>query len=388
DDGRGDQVMNLDPWIVFWQIFEDRKRREQRLLADMTPPGPAQTGQTVQFSAAPSQPAEDADSLQYHWTFGDGSWAIGRDPSHRYAKPGIYPVTLVVTRGNESAARTMHLTVSGDPIDQPVLRIQADDPSFRIRPAWAANVYGQYTQPLPHTLRIHTHPGASTPLRRELQTVNIGSGTLSPLKVLSMEPDAAADWLRIETLGQGNNQGIRVTIDPTNLKPGDYASTVRVATQETMHAPQSFRVALHVHAEAPPADQIIGVQDAGFYATPWFWVGHRFSRAPADRRGHNGFYLTNGYRPTAGEFVRFTPHLADGTYEVSLLEKSPYPSDSEFNVRIRHSDGESLLRIRPSKSRSLGTYRFEVASPGFVELLAEDASGLLVADALRFRRVD
>jgi len=46
----------------------------------------------------------DGDSLQYHWDFGDG-WTGGTAvPTHNYASPGVYTVTLTVTDGDMSSA--------------------------------------------------------------------------------------------------------------------------------------------------------------------------------------------------------------------------------------------------------------------------------------------
>ncbi len=39
----------------------------------------------------------DGDPLAYHWDFGDGATATGPTPTHIYAAPGNYPVTLAVS---------------------------------------------------------------------------------------------------------------------------------------------------------------------------------------------------------------------------------------------------------------------------------------------------
>jgi hypothetical protein len=51
----------------------------------------------VFHSAGSSDP--DGDSLTYHWTFGDGGSADGPAPSHAYAAPGPYPITLIANDG-------------------------------------------------------------------------------------------------------------------------------------------------------------------------------------------------------------------------------------------------------------------------------------------------
>jgi PKD repeat protein len=58
----------------------------------------------------------DGESLAYVWDFGDGSKATSLDaaPTHRYAEPGTYTVTLVVrdVHGQRSAPATATVTVS------------------------------------------------------------------------------------------------------------------------------------------------------------------------------------------------------------------------------------------------------------------------------------
>jgi hypothetical protein len=125
-------------------------------------------------------------------------------------------------------------------------------------------------------------------------------------------------------------------------------------------------------------------RDEGFYATPYFWVGHRFCRCPKDRRGHGGFHLTNGGRLAAGEFARFTPDLKAGTYDVTLSDATPFRPGTEFDVRVRHRGGETVVRICPEKSRRVGAFEFEEGTDGFVEIRTAGSRGLVVADAVVF----
>jgi hypothetical protein len=148
---------------------------------------------------------------------------------------------------------------------------------------------------------------------------------------------------------------------------------------------QRFRVELSVPCTPPKANVTIDDADPGFYATPGFWVGHRFCRCPDDRRGYSGFYLTNGSRATAGELARFTPDLQAGEYDVSFSEETPFSPGVEFDVRVRHADGDETVRMRPDLSRKIGTFTFDEGADGFVEILAEESKGLVIADAVVFR---
>ena len=94
--------------------------------------------------------------------------------------------------------------------------------------------------------------------------------------------------------------------------------------------------------------------------------------------------MTNGARPRDGEFVRFTPDLKAGRYEVSFSPNTPFAPRAEFNVRIRHKLGDEVRRVNPADSRAIGTFEFDEGMDGFVEIRAGESKGLVIADAVVF----
>jgi PKD repeat protein len=69
--------------------------------------GPGQTvneDETVFFSGTASDTPTDKQTLQYSWTFGDGSIGTGRNPVHSYPSAGEYVVTLTVTDDDGASA--------------------------------------------------------------------------------------------------------------------------------------------------------------------------------------------------------------------------------------------------------------------------------------------
>ena len=381
------EVLHLDPWILFWQSFEDRKLRQGELRAAMQPLAPARTGEPVTVVAAAACTGTSAGQPVYRWTFGDGSGALGQTARHVFARPGLYPVTLTVQDGRQLAAQTQHIAVSGPAVTEPVLALMADDePSFRPRPAAAADVYGWPVQPLPHELAFVARPSRPAPRERAVALQNLGGGELAAASVRADRGAGEPDWLTLERSGQGNRQLLRVAVDATGLASGVYRALVHLDCPGAVNSPQPITVSLDVRGEPAVPEVTIDDRDEGFFATPYFWVGHRFSRCPRDRRGHNGFYLTNGSRAAAGEFARFTPDLAAGSYEVSFSEATPFSPDSEFNVRVRHAGGETTVRVHPRTSRRIGRFAFADGCDGFVEIQAADSRGLVIADAVRFAR--
>jgi PKD repeat protein len=79
-----------------------------------SPTNPLPT-QQVFFNASASRPASGRTLTGYRWDFGDGQSGSGVQPSHAYALPGSYNVTLVVTDdAGRTATTTKGLTVLSD----------------------------------------------------------------------------------------------------------------------------------------------------------------------------------------------------------------------------------------------------------------------------------
>lgn len=369
----------LDPWIVFWQAFEEGKQEVGSLDAHFNPLRPVTTGHVVDFKADDL----DGDDLSYVWTFGDGGGAEGEAAQYSYVRPGVYPVTLTVSDGADAAAWTQHITVSGELAERPALALAAPDaPGFRLRPVQAMDVYGWPVAVMPRALRFTARPTRPTPDAQVVQLVNLGGGQLGPA---SMNVAEGADWLDCVVEGVGDEQTIRVSVDAAGLAPGRYEARCAAVCPDAVNGEQPFQVILDVPVIAPRSTCVVDDRDPGFYATPWFWVGHRFHRWEAP--GYDGFYLVNGKRPREGEYARFTPDLAAGTYRLRLHQATPFDDDSRFQVRVRHAGGDDWRWITPAESRVIGSYDFAEGADGFVEIHAGGATGQVAVDAVVFERI-
>ncbi|HEY3319235.1 MAG TPA: MBG domain-containing protein [Planctomycetota bacterium] len=67
------------------------------------------TSQSVTFTANATD--SDGDLLSYTWNFGDCTTGTGPNPSHTYATPGIYTVTLTVSDGTTTTTEEMTYAV-------------------------------------------------------------------------------------------------------------------------------------------------------------------------------------------------------------------------------------------------------------------------------------
>jgi len=394
----GPQVLNrgtlggweIDPWILFWQIFENEKRDQGTLLADLNPVSPASTGQATRFSTSELEKTNEKETIRFFWTFGDGGWSHHTAPEYEFSYPGVYPVTVVVEKGEQRSTRTQHITIRGDTISSPALVLDArDEVSFRKRPQHAADVYGWPVHQVPHTVSFTAKPQGAATRPREVLLANAGRGILPTASAPQVKYlDEPKSWLKVRLEGTADeqNQRLLLTANPQSLSPGYYEAIVAVDCPGAANSPQSFRVTLFVRPSPTDEELIIDDLDAEFYATPYFWVGHQFLRTP--ERGNRNRYLTNGNVNDVAAVARFTPDLAAGRYEVLFHPETPL-TNANCPVRVHHARGEKRLQYHAETypDRSLGIFEFNEGNEGFVEIHAEGSEGLVVVDAVIFRRV-
>ncbi|MGF1586325.1 MAG: PKD domain-containing protein [Bacteroidales bacterium] len=413
---------DIDPWIIFWQHFEDNKKRDGVLRSMMEPLSHSKTGTKISFSSVCESGDIKCTGISYYWSFGDGGWSDEPFPEYAYSRPGIYPVTLTIDNGDELASFTQHITVEGPEITTPALVLISDnEPYFRPRPLDMMDVYSWPVRFIPHTLDFVSRPGRPEPNKRNIEVRNPGGGNLSTI-VYGIDYRQEIGWVNISLNGEGNNQVLEIGVDGSGLPSGEYEAVISVHSEGALNSLQRFRVLMTVpDRPAKSVGVIIDDKDPEFYCTPYFWVGHRFHGwgwpELKNAEGYNNFYLINGGRAMDGEFARFTPDLEAGTYEVWLYEKTPFasgpPANNEparFQTRIVHADGEDFVWMEPEKmegsyprpymgqekwqwlevqpSRKIGEFRFEEGSDGYVEILSGGSTGQVIVDAVRFLKLD
>jgi len=111
----------MDPWLLFWQMFENENIKKGQLHIEIDPFEPAKTGERAKFSNKVVNAGPNRENLSYHWTFGDGGYSHQANPEYAYAAPGIYPVTLIVEDGTNRDRFTQHITVDGEKTGTPAL---------------------------------------------------------------------------------------------------------------------------------------------------------------------------------------------------------------------------------------------------------------------------
>lgn len=375
--GQTEDVM-LDPWMLFWQMFQQEKDKTGDIKAVIQPRGPAKTGEPVKFSSEGTRRGPWGFRGTWQWTFGDGGFSLDEHPVHVYGRPGVYAVTLTFEDGVDRAATTHAITVDGTRLKSPSFALEStDDVTFAVRQPRARDTYGVEMTRSPHTIWFTAFWKGAAPAFRTVRAS-------APVASVSTKYASQGGWLQAEAHGTS----IRLQASTAGLTPGVYFATVSARADGAVNPRQDFRVAVDVRQDRPAEDVIVDNADPGFYATPFFWAGHRF-RLWRDK-GYKDLYLTNGGRAEEDEFVRFTPNLRAGKYDVAFVDETPfglYPN-SRFRVTVRHKGTTEELWVEPARSRVLGTFEFADGTDGYVQLHAGGSQGHVVADAVRFRKAN
>ncbi len=416
---KDDYEILIDPWILFWQAFEDNKKRSGEIKASIAPFKPHNTGEAVRFNSDGSRHGVIGSELSYYWTFGNGGWSSEANPEYTYTKPGIYPVTLTVDDGAQRTYFTQHITIDGEKIGEPVLTLRAEgEPSFRNRPIHAMDVYGIPINFIPHTLPFVARETRPVPNGKKVLLNNSGGGILPDANPPLITYYDDKDWLSAKLLGEGNEQEIKVSADATGLPTGVYHAKITVELPGVVNGEQQFLVKLTIPTHPPSHRSTGNVRDGlqyevihhsdirykRFYSTPYFWVGPQFHRW--EEKGYGEYYLTNGGRSREGEFARFTPDLEEGKYEVSFASETPFNPkqraisggeqyavnpelnpDPRFAVRVHSKEGDQIIWVEPIESKVIGTFEFHEGMDGFVEILAEGSTGQVLIDAIIFKQL-
>lgn len=388
----GEEIL-LDPWIVFWQIFENNKEKSRAVRAQMKPLSPARAGERVSFSGEGSRPGPYGGELTFFWTFGDGGASRDPNPTHVYSGPGVYPATLTVGDGAEFDSHTQHIVVNGEPAGGVSYILRSNgDPSFFARRPEDMDVYGKPPQGFPHTLHFTARPRSRpVPDAKRIEIVRLGDGDLAPpsIEIRYLE---SSGWLTVEPAADGPAPVLAVEVNAEGMKPkhGIYRAEVDVTCAGSLNPVQTFNVQLTVPRHPPENRIVVDTGGPHCYVSPYFWLSPRFHAPWCE--GHGGSYLMNGGRAEKGMIARYQPDLAAGVYDISFSDRTPFrpavtvDPDIGFNVTVKHGDGTDTVWMEPLKDRTIGSFRFEEGRDGYVEIAAEGSRGLIVADAVVFAR--
>jgi hypothetical protein len=388
----------MDPWVIFWQIFENNRNQQQEIRAHIEPVSPAHTGEPVHFSSAGSRTGiRGGNKLEYFWSFGDGMSSIRENPTHVFQKPGIYPVKLIVRDGADQDMYIQHITVTGEPDQSPTFEVQASDPSFVKPKTWKTSAYQEVHQ-IPNTIHFNANPSWRDSIAPKTLRIQLRNGLqwkddshYSPL----IEPvyKHGGNWLNIDKKVTGNYVDLTLSLKWQEMvhKYGFYEGYVLIQHPAAVNSPAFVRVRVDVSQGEPASRVVVDNHDAQVRRSDFYWLKPRFHYNWS--KGHDGDFLIGG-GSEKGEFIQYSAELEEGTYEVQLMSPAYVHNVfqgkiASFSVEINSADGKKRIRIRPSdKITSLGTFRFRKGRKGYVRILSHTGKGLVIADAVRFVKTE
>ncbi len=386
----------IDPWILFYQIFENNKHKENSIYANIAPLKPAKTGQQVHFKSTDSRPGTWGNELEYFWDFGDGYTSFSKNPVHTFIKPGIYPVTLLIRDGTDQDVYTQHITLNGPVLSAKKFKISAwDDPSFFNKKNWKTRQYGS-TGAITNTLVFNAYFRQKEALEAKelLITFNDLKWKIKDDRNYRIEPvyKHGQDWLNLKV--EHFKDSLKIIVQPRLenmvIQHGFYEAFVLVNHNQALNSPQLTRVLVQFDASSPDSTAIVDDQDMNCIYSDYFWLAPEY---PYDwSKGYNGTYMLNKDNQN-GEYVRYIPNLIGGTYSVKLFgeafENEMLLSKTKgFYVNVRHNGSVEKVWIEPAKSLQIGVFNFSKGKQGYVEIISDGSKGLIIADAVKFEKIN
>lgn len=392
----------IDPWIIFWQILENKKHSQSRLSAKIEPFAPGATGDNILFDGSGSSAGLNPESMEFYWSFGDGGFALSQRPLHIYQKPGIYPVTLTVFDGMNYSSSTQHITIDGNPAALPEFRVtQENNPAFQTRKTTETDTYNQPSGILPNTVSFSLPHHTKEEIKpRKIHLKLLHSEDFSDQRYsqrIETNYIHGRDWLDFEVEKTPRNDSLVISLMPKigslNTQEGKSEAWLVFHDNSFINSPYLVRVEVNFHRPANAAEVIVDDQDPDCIKSNNNWLTNKLNDdlgLPWSRCHGESFLMGAGNAGTG--FIRYLPKLQEGKYRVSL--HSPlYDQDiitdkvKGFYVNVSGKNGIEKKWINPHESTIIGEFEFS-SCDGYVEITSAGSKGLIVADAVRFEKID
>ena len=378
----------MDPWVIFYQIFENNKRKENKLNAVMAPLKPGTTGTIINFSSEGSQAGVWGNNLTYSWDFGDGWTSPLPNPTHVYQKPGIYPVTLLINDGHQTDTYRQFITINGAAQSLPSFDLHCTEcPAFQHQGNWRTSAYGDEAKET-YVVEFNGYKWQNTPF--EAKEVIIQSNNLNwGRHRLDINYVHGRDWLKIESTEKDENLILTLTpqLDKIENKHGFYEAYVIIHHSDAINPTRHLKVRVEL-SKLEPKDHDL-TDNSRALKSDFFWLTPEFHFDWA--RGNQETYMINSDN-SPGEYIRYTPNLSEGKYMVKF-EGAPYTNEmllsrtEGFYVNISHKNGIKKQWVELSKSLEIGEFEFARGREGYVEIITDDSRGLIIADAISFEKL-
>lgn len=398
----GFEEFHIDPWIIFWQILENKKVKAKELKAIMKCVDPGKTGDIIQFDGTESKSGLNLTTLDFYWAFGDGGFSIAQRPVHIFQKPGIYPITLTIFDGKKYSSVVQHITINGDPTALPEFKAnQENNITFIKRQSWEMDSYNHSGVLLPNTVSFslpHHNKKIIEPQKISFKLLN--SDNLSENRYsqrIEIKYIHGNNWLDFKIENTSQNDSIIINLLPKikrlNTQEGKSEAYLVIHDNEFVNSPYLIRVVVNFFRPENRTEVIIDDQDQNCVKSNYFWLTNKLNPELGLEwcQSYGESFLMSSDNSDVG-FIRYIPKMQEGKYRISL--HSPLYSQEiltkkmeGFYVNIKSKDGIATKWINPSESTTIGEFNFNTCD-GYVEITSKNAKGLIIADAILFERID
>ena len=382
----------LDPWILFWKMFENINEDQNQVKADISPLKNAVEGNAIVLDARNSRKGVNGVGLSYFWSTSEGMFYEGERVKHIVSGDGVHAVTLLVTNGVDSSWLTQHFTVlkASKPVKKWLKLSGGDKEDFRVMPIAQTSTYGLTDIPYGNYLNFFLRKnGNYQPQGKEVR-ISADKKTLKSIQY-KIEYLDKEDWLNI-TL---ENNTLNVNIIPSKLSKalGKYQAKVTVNSKQT-GLEQSFYVDVYVpdHRFKPGNKVVVDDKNIKYFPSRFYWIQNPYERAFLD--GFGKFTVWSGNDEISG-FARYQPDLKKGKYKVYIhpqAKAEPLHTVEKqvemLKLNIKTTNGIVVKEWYPKKSGEVGTFEFLEGKESYIEVDAGQSKGLICLDALIFEKID
>lgn len=382
--------MALDPWMIFWKIFENNKKQSNQIRAVMNPLSPAATGEKVIFDASGSSKGVHGPELQYFWSVNDGALYEGPRAEHTFMQAGMHVITLTITNGADTATVNQHISVHAGNAPQHYFKVVSNDPfDCMLKTTSETETYGMETMHVNNQLHFFFRKDAVYGPQSKTLTVEGDAATLQGLKykVDYLHYDG---WLELQQAGK--NIQVRLIKEKLSNAYGEYQAKILFWSEGS-----DISQIVYVKAVAPersihPQNTVV-VDDkkALLFPSAFYWVEEPYDKAFLKGYGTVTFWA--GGEDVHG-IARYQPELREGTYRISMHDKSSFePSYAEIpagtlRLKINTIDGVKEVFWNPKADRNVGTFKLLGGKDSYVDVMTEGSTGQIYLDALVFELVD
>jgi PKD repeat protein len=319
---------------------------------------------TADFTASPTSGAAplstqftDASigaATSWSWAFGDGSTSTLRNPSHTYAAPGKYTVSLTVTDGSggtSTKTRTDYveaLPLTADFSATPTfgsvpLVVNFSDTSVGTPTTWAWSFGDGETSTSENPTHTYAQPGAYT-VTLTVTDASSATSTKTRTDFVTVSPDAAfsaaADaYVNSSSVNRNFGTAGTLRVRDGSVSPPHYVSYLKFDVAGLGASVKAAKLRLRVTDSGNDGGRVYSVGNG------WTEAGLTWANAPA-----TGTELGAVGPVTAGTWVEIELPKSvfaggDGTYSFAIKSSNPAGGAAWYSSREASDAAQLVLRV-------------------------------------------